>query len=142
MPSLRTYSRHKEGVGDIGFGFGDPVLGVTDLEGIDGPTKNLIGLARYLAKISPAERGVLDGVERKMVVQALRRLRAGPTGDTISNSGVRTAGLRGKRGNEHGGGEEGSEEGEEDGEDGEDVLDPRGRAPREGDPPVHIFVDQ
>ncbi|KAG6868099.1 hypothetical protein C0993_007600 [Termitomyces sp. T159_Od127] len=132
VPSLRILARYREGVGETSLGLGDSTLGVTDLEGIDGSTKKLIALARYLAKISPSEQEVLAGVERKMVVQALRRLKTRAAGNT--------AGFRQEREKKNVGGE-GSEEEKEEDRDGEDVLDPKGRAPREGDPPVHVFVD-
>ncbi|KAG6875220.1 hypothetical protein C0992_004711 [Termitomyces sp. T32_za158] len=138
VPSLRFLARHREDTGDSGFGLGDPTVVVTDLEGIDGPTRNLVALARYLVKISPAEREVLEGVERKMVVQALRRMRAGAS-DTSPNSDVRTSGFREEREKKKDG--KGREAEEEHG-DGENILDPRGRAPKEGDPPVHVFIDQ
>ncbi|KAG6855978.1 hypothetical protein H0H87_008783 [Tephrocybe sp. NHM501043] len=94
---------------------------------LDAPTQRLIALARYLARISPADREALRGVERRLVVEARRRFRTHTTHTK-----------------EHGS--------EEDGEDGEEYLDPRGREPDlhgqggkrgsgEGHPPVHVFVD-
>ncbi|KAH0579314.1 hypothetical protein H2248_003459 [Termitomyces sp. 'cryptogamus'] len=115
VPSLRTicvqHEKPREGVGVTNEGTID-----IDID-IDPYTQKLVTLSRYLAKISPAERGVLEGVERKMVVSALRRSRAA------------AAGFDRKEREEH-----------DDG-DREDVLDPRGRAPREEDPPVHVFID-
>ncbi|KAG6860654.1 hypothetical protein C0995_009019 [Termitomyces sp. Mi166 len=125
VPSLRTLHvqhavKDKEG----------PGIDVTGLETIDHPTRKLISLARYLARISPDDWGALEGVERKMLVRALRRARAG--------EGL-TKGIRKENGKqEEGEREEGQEEEEED---EEDVLDPRGRAPRKGDPPIHVFID-